>query len=237
MPSKLFYTLADIEGRWPTSASDVRYRIISGELRGATWLPVMSVFERNADDGPENEQSTLCHWEGHIQLSGHQCRRLFKHGRIALREFHSFNGERYFQLPEPADDIIVSLDDLVILEEERMRFEAKYSSNPPTSHQPPGARSSPLKNRHLGIVIESSYRTVHADGSEYHLGEIQANVLRLLFEAAQQGKPWQSGKALLHAAGSQSYSLSNVFKRHPLWKKLIQSDRRGFYRLHECCLR
>lgn len=230
LPAKSFYTLVDIEDHWPTSTSDVRYWLTSGELRGAAWLPVMSVYEHEA------ESPALCHWEGHIHLSGHQCRRLFKHGRLALREFTSFDGEKQFQLPEPADDIIVNLDDLVILEEERLRFEAKYSSNLPASKQPFISKPSSSKDCHPGIVIDSSFRTVRADGSEYHFGEIQANVLRLLVEAAQQGKPWQSGKALLHAAGSQSYSLSNVFKRHPLWKKLIQSDRRGFYRLNEGCL-
>ncbi|MBB5354041.1 hypothetical protein HNR46_004313 [Haloferula luteola] len=57
--------------------------------------------------------------------------------------------------------------------------------------------------------------------------------MRLLFQAAKDGKPWLNGKQLLHDGGSQSYTLSNLFKRKPVWRKLIHSDGRGYYRMQE----
>lgn len=229
LPEKLFYTLVDLEAHWFTNASDIHQWLIYGELLGAVWLPIMSVVEQRADKG----LSKLRHWEGYIQLSGHQCRRLFRNGRIMLREFAAFDGGHEYHLPEPADDITVGLEDVVILKQERRRFEEKYPGISPTStHSPASAPSSGFKEV-ASQSFDPTYRSVQADGEQYYFGEMQSKIIRLLAEAAQQGTPWRSGKALLQEAGSQSYSLSNVFKRHPIWKQVIQSDRRGYYRLNE----
>ena len=45
------------------------------------------------------------------------------------------------------------------------------------------------------------------------------------------GEPWQSGKAILAAAGSRSLKMSDVFKSKKNWRLLIESDGRGAYRL------
>jgi len=237
LPERLFYALGDLENCWSASSSDIRHWLICGDLLAAIWFPVMSVIEQKNDNVSGLDQSKLCHWEGYIQLSGHQCRRLLRHGWITVREFSSFNGEQQFQLPEPADDITIELRDLIILEEERMRFEVRYPSICTTESVQDCSAKNSRKGHLLEKPIDPTFRTVRANGDEYYFGEIQSNIIRLLAEGAQRGKPWQSGKVLLHEAGSQSYSLSNVFKRHPIWRKLIQSDRRGFYRLNEAFLR
>ena len=54
---------------------------------------------------------------------------------------------------------------------------------------------------------------------------------RATHAAAQAGQPWQNGKQLLSAAGSRSLKMVDVFKSKPEWRELIQSDRRGNYRL------
>lgn len=229
LPGKMFYTLADLETHWFTNISDIHQWLIYGNLLAATWLPIMSVFKQ----APDSDLSELCHWEGFIRLSEHQCRRLFRNGKIALREFVAFDGDHEFQLPEPADDIAVDLEDIVILAHERKRFEARYPGlNQTSSHSAVPATELVLQHA-VSKSFDPTYRSFQAGGHQYYFGEIQARIIRLLAEAIQQGKPWQSGKTLLQQAGSQSYSLSNVFKRHPIWKQLIQSDRRGYYRLNE----
>ena len=236
LPEKPFYTLVDLEAQWFTSASDIHQWLVFGDLQAAAWLPVMSVVEQTADKILDGDLSKLCHWEGFIQLSGHQCRRLFRNGQIILREFVAFEGDHEYQLPEPVDDITVGLDDVVILEQERRRFEARYPRVTSTSCHSTASTPSLGFKKTAAKNFDPSYRSVYANGHQYYFGEMQARIILRLAEAAQQGKPWQSGKALLHDAGSQSYSLSNVFKRHPVWKELIQSDRRGFYRLNEAFL-
>jgi hypothetical protein len=82
-------------------------------------------------------------------------------------------------------------------------------------------------------AIDPTYRIVRINDRDYRFGETQARVLRLLSEAAYKGEPWQNGKHLLRLAGSQSFSLSNLFKRHSVWRELVLSNKRGFYRLNE----
>jgi hypothetical protein len=64
------------------------------------------------------------------------------------------------------------------------------------------------------------------------LGQFQARVVKILHAAAMSGCPWQHGKAVLADAGSSCTRLSDLFKTQPEWRKLIQSDRRGRYRLN-----
>ena len=69
-------------------------------------------------------------------------------------------------------------------------------------------------------------------GRQFRLGPIQAQVIRALHEAACAGEPWQSGKAILSAAGSKSLKMSDVFKSQKQWRSLIESNGRGNYRLN-----
>ena len=55
--------------------------------------------------------------------------------------------------------------------------------------------------------------------------------VRLFVKIAGRGEPWQSGKAILAAAGSRSLKMSDVFKSKKNWRLLIESDGRGAYRL------
>ena len=63
-------------------------------------------------------------------------------------------------------------------------------------------------------------------------GFIQRQVIRLLHEADLRGEPWCPGKLILKLAGAQSVYMSSLFHRHPAWKKLIESNGRGLYRLN-----
>ena len=49
--------------------------------------------------------------------------------------------------------------------------------------------------------------------------------------AAIAGAPWCIGKSVLADCGSASTRLSDVFKSQEHWRRLIESDRRGRYRL------
>ena len=63
------------------------------------------------------------------------------------------------------------------------------------------------------------------------MGTLQARVLELLYQADLNNEPWQNGKRLLQQAGSESYTLANLFKRKPEWRSLVESNGLGEYRL------
>jgi hypothetical protein len=210
--------------------SDLRQWLSEGVMTPVIWLPVMSVVELTIESGRETD--ALRHWKGYVRMSEHQCRRVFRHGLIALREFSTLDGERSFRLPETSDDWIITLEDLVILEAERKRMEGKYPGLL-NQHRSEAETKAPISTSPVANVIDPTYRIVRVDGQEYRFGEIQAKILRRLADAANAGEPWQSGKVLLSEADSQSFSLGNLFKRNPVWRELIVSNRRGFYRLNE----
>ena len=70
------------------------------------------------------------------------------------------------------------------------------------------------------------------NGLRLALGPRQADVVRQLHEAALAGNPWRNGKELLRNAGSESTRMHDLFKSKGAdWSLLIDSDRRGLYRL------
>ena len=68
-------------------------------------------------------------------------------------------------------------------------------------------------------------------GKWYHLGIIQARVIKLLYLASLTDSPWVFGKELLYKAGSESIRMRDLFKSQHDWKKIIESDHKGNYRL------
>lgn len=78
------------------------------------------------------------------------------------------------------------------------------------------------------------YSQVSLNGQIYlFTGEIQRSVIGILHAAAGVGRPWLIGKILLKDAGSNDVSMrmANLFRRHPAWGPVIQSNGRGQYRL------
>lgn len=233
LPDRQFYALADLKKCWQISRSELQQWLTNGDLKAHVWLPLMSAYKiTELRDGSAIKLAPeLCHWEGYILFSRHACMRLLKTGEIRVREFSaSISGDRYC-LPETADDITIKIDDLVILSEERVRFEKAHEFQGVCNHiRPVTLDRSSLKDTQ-GTYIDPTFKIVTHEGVEHRMGNIQADVLRQLCESAKHGSPWQHGKQLLHLAGSQSYSLSNLFKHKPIWKELIESDGRGLYRI------
>jgi|DewCreStandDraft_4_1066084.scaffolds.fasta_scaffold01501_35 DNA-binding response OmpR family regulator len=89
---------------------------------------------------------------------------------------------------------------------------------------------------HNGAVFwhAPDYSEIRLRGEPFYFtGEVNRAVIRLLYEAAVAGQPWQSGKATLAEAGSHDAEgkMSNLFGDHPCWGKLLVSNKRGKYRL------
>ena len=80
----------------------------------------------------------------------------------------------------------------------------------------------------------ADYSQVSFNGETYlFTGEIQRSAIRRLHAAARTKQPWLAGKFLLKEAGSTDLSMRvrNLFRRHPAWGPVIESNGRGQYRL------
>lgn len=234
LPRKIGYALSDLKICWKVRSSDLQQWLSDGDLQAHVWLPVMSAYKmlESAEGETYRRIWELCHWEGYVPISRHFCHRLFRHGRVRLREFESCpSGERY-SLPETAEDLVIELEDLVVLEKERLRFEDSHClSGMCDEIEPFKPHSQDAETDAGGFSADSAFKIIRYEGNEYRLGDMQAKVLLQLYESAKDGEPWQSGKRLLEQAGSQSFTLSNLFKRNPVWRKVVLSDGRGAYRL------
>lgn len=238
-PDKVFHTVNELANLWQVSPTHIQQWLSHGLLKGHIWLPMMSVYAMEAQviGSQIVYYKEMRHWEGYTSIHPDHCRQLFKSECIHLRELQSTEGNSYLLLPESVESICLKQDDLVILDEERKAFEQKRnirkhaSSNVTSIELPPiGPRASLQKNNDI------SFNKVTFNGQELSFGAIQAKILSQLYQAALEDDPWQNGKQLLSKAGSQSFSLANVFKRNNVWRQLITSDGRGMYRMSEAFL-
>lgn len=207
-----YYDLNELAIEWRVGTGKMKRWLMSGILKPHFWLPVLSVVERMPSTA-KGGIGKLRHYEGFVPLSGQHCQRLFRSGKLTLRSFKGREVDHYLELPDSSDDILVQSDDLLVLDTDKASFEREYISVNDTPSIDPG------------------FRTIRIEGETYRFGDIQSAILSTLHEAALNGEPWQNGKQLLHSVGSESFTLSNVFKHKPIWRKLIESDGRGFYRL------
>ena len=69
-------------------------------------------------------------------------------------------------------------------------------------------------------------------GKEYKFGELQAKVIKRLWQAREDGHPWVYGKRILRDIGSTSYRIRDIFNHNKYWHRIIQSDKTGKYKLN-----
>ena len=213
-----YYELDELKSEWGVDAPIMKKWLTAGELKTGFWLPIISVYSSELPQDPETATEQLEHYEGFVPLNSSHCQRLYRCGRLTIRRFTNECGTKWYHLPDSTDDICISAEDLLILRNESERFQSSCDSKCPCPK--PGLETT-------------DFRELEIDGKCYYFGEKQSEILRLLHEAALDGQPWQNGKQLLHQVGSESFTLSNVFKHKPIWKELIQSNKRGAYRLKE----
>ena len=70
------------------------------------------------------------------------------------------------------------------------------------------------------------------NGHEYRFGEMQAKVIKRLWQAREDGKPWVYGKYILRDIGSTTDRIRNIFSHNKQWRRIIQSDKTGRYKLN-----
>ena len=221
LSEKAYYALAEIQTRFGLSRHDLAYLIESGLLKASVRLWDVLIeegsFERDADGRSFRLPTDQRRFSGLLDLRAKDAYRLFRDQLAVIDVFDADEGE-YVLLLRPEDGVEVRLDDLVVRREERDRFEREQRPAPPRL------------NGHAFKVL-GDYKEVIIGGRSFHLGPCQAEVVRMLHEAAMTGEPWRYGKAVLAAAGSSSTRMADLFKSQRHWRELIASDGRGHYRL------
>lgn len=124
LPERVFYTRNELQSIWELSESDVTQYLMHGSLAAHIWLPMLSVYEvvEEVEGARIILTKSLKHWEGYTPLYTHQCRTLFKTGKVYLREFMCSESNKKLILPESVNSIRINIQDVVILNEERKRF-------------------------------------------------------------------------------------------------------------------
>jgi len=128
----------------------------------------------------------------------------------------------YARLAADEEPIRVTLQQLLVTREERDRFESVHQLKP---------MELEARFREDAFTFSSDFSEVHLLGKRYVLGEKQAAVIRLLYEASLAGEPWVRHDGVLHASGCGSARLVDLFKHQPDWRELIELDGRGSCRL------
>lgn len=220
---KDYYALEEVEERWGIPRRDLAYLAENGLLKVSIRLYGVRI-ERGSyeetDDGqwfsiPE-EQTWF---QGLQDLRPHDVYKLFHEGEIEVQHFDAPDAE-YCHVLHPDEGIVVRREELVVRREERDRAEAKH-----------GLGGTP-RTTEIVFSQHNDFSEVTLGDRTYTLGPIQAQVVRILYEAATTASPWRHGKLVLAEAGSSCTRMADLFKTQPDWRMLIQSDRRGKYRLN-----
>ncbi len=218
---KAYFTLEEIEERWQLPHRDLAYLGENGLLRLSVRVFGVHMesgfFEESADGEWFRVAQDRCRFTGLQDLIERDVFRLFREGQVEVGCFHAPERE-YRDLLEPTETVWIRPLDLLVRREERDRVESQHlivrkGSSPPSLRQ------------------SNDYRQVHSAGLLFNLGPVQARVVKLLHEAATSSNPWREGKSILGEAGSASTRMADVFKSQPHWRRLIDSDGRGRYRL------
>lgn len=218
---KHYFDLDEVSARWRMRIRDLGYLAENGDLLVSTRVECARLehgtieIERGQEFRIPYEQEWF---SGVIDLRRRDAFRIFRYGIAEVHYFHA-EGDSYTAVIEPTPPVEVHLDHLVVRRDERDRIEAVHASAGQTVAE--------------GIAFQhaSDYRHVRLGTTEMVLGPVQAEVVRLLHQAALSDNPWCDGKTLLSKAGATSLRMSDVLKSQKHWRLLILSDGRGRYQL------
>jgi len=220
---KEYFAFEELQERWGVPHRDLVYLAENGLLKVSVRLYGACLEHGSYEEVDTGQWCNIPDHQGPFQglqdLRAHDVYRVFHEGALQI-EYFDAPADRYCMVLQPENGILIKQDELVVRRAERERAEAK--------HRLAGT------GRQSEVVFEQrdDFTEISLGERTYLLGPIQARVVKVLHQAAASGCPWQHGKTVLSDAGSSSTRLSDLFKTQPEWRKLIQSDRRGRYRLN-----
>jgi len=220
---KTYYSLDEIQSRWDVPRRDLVYLAENGLLALSVRVYGVQlehgIEELEADGRLYRIAEERLWFQGLQDLLPRDVHQLFLNGQATVYWFAT-PPERYCQVLEPGDGVLVLPEALVVRREERDRLEREQGLGPT------GRSKQPV------FFQRQDFREVVLGDETFQLGRKQAQVVRLLYEAVSREVPWCSGQELLDAVQSSCSRLSDLFRNKPEWRCLIGSDGRGRYRLN-----
>ena len=229
LPEKTYDRLKSLYERWGLSQEDMYYAIENGWLRVSVWMP-HRYMERGVMRNKQFIYVECEHKEGFIGLRPEDFHRISSTGSAELRIFCSVMQEEHilriaYEPPQPP--ITVHINDLVVLRQHQLAFERDYQMAVSEVVSPPQEKIEQQE-----FSVSADYHHLTLNGEEYHLGDVQANIVHQLHDAYLSSNQWVHSKILLRSARSNAGRLRDVFKTKRGWNKIIASNGRGYYRLN-----
>lgn len=232
LPQLEYYALDMLPERWGISIEQIQHYIETGKLFCCIWLkhaPVIMGHIKRQHNGREVFCAQEDCWtKGFVRVIPEDCRWVFRDGQTQASCFMSIQVPGLFlQLKQDQPERTIKRQDLVILYEQLAVFEQCYFQ----IQQMKGNPFLPVKPGHF-FKHSEDYQTVELNGMKFRFGMTQAHIIGQLHKASKTSQPWVHGKILLSNAGARSVQVKNVFSSQKQWRKMIESDRRGYYRLN-----
>lgn len=233
IPEKRYSRLEALLGKWNLTRDDVFYAVENGLLQCCAWLQPRYMECVCKGDGcfyakPHQQ------YQGLVRVRPEDCQAIFQDHEVLAFSFIPMDApEEILRITHepPQPYICLRLPHLLVMREEQQRFEQAYNIRFRKKHR---GHSHHRKHKppQPGLKTYNDYKEVILRGRTYHLGEVQAGIVRQLHEASEGQNPWIHGKTLLAHSSSQAARFQDVFKNKSGWRDLIESDGRGHYRLN-----
>ncbi|MEM8833635.1 MAG: hypothetical protein AAGB32_03735 [Pseudomonadota bacterium] len=232
---------AEISG---LSIGDIQDLMLHGKLKTSVYLPQVFVtkISENSYQGKTILEKTDSVFKGYAGLKAEDVRKVLKSKKSAIRLFLGDEPDTELILKNASSDIWIKEEDLVILMDDfeilvadiqpKREVKIKSMRRLDSLLQKASDAKSAQVTKILTFKHTGDYRSVIANGEEYHFGDVQAAIIKLLHEAAKTPSPWVHSKTLLSKSGSTSSRMRDIFKSKDVWKQIIASNKRGYYRLN-----
>lgn len=244
LPERQYFSLCNLASRWGVKKDDIKYYVEHGELLACCWLDMREVMRYL----PQKERCSITceyvNYEGYVGLKPCDCRKIFRCGKYKIVNFIDLEQEGFeIALTPHSRDALIHLKEIVVSKAERSRFEKQHGLHVSKASQRPCRAQMIGKIDHRGLppadagksdlYINTRNQECYYKGELIQFGPIQSNIIQQLAEAHSSATPWLDGKRLLHNAGSQGMRMRDLFKTQPLWQEVVQSNKRGKYRIFE----
>ncbi|WP_439634906.1 hypothetical protein [Glycocaulis sp.] len=220
---KDYFALDELEERWGMAHRDLVYLAENGLLKVSVRLYGVRLEQGCYEEVEEGQWCSIPEeygvFHGLQDVRAQDAYRALREGAVRTGWFDTPE-RRYCMVRQPEEGIVIRKDELVVRRDERDRAESRHGL---------GAIG---RTREVITEKRHDFSQVALGDHVYMLGPIQARVVGILHRAAMDGSPWRHGKVVLAEAGSCCTRMSDLFKTQSGWRKLIQSDRRGRYRLN-----
>ena len=228
LPQKRWFRIAEVAKSWSIPVSDIEDYALDEMLQLAIFVVDLPAEAGNWETGGNGDVrliGSLPILNGPQPLLRSSLLEIFHDGQADVRAFRTEHPLNFLHIAERVPSMIVRRDALIVTREERDRFEADHGSEAAFS---PEAKSP----RATDVWHSDDFTSVRVAAEWHRFGPKQAAVLRLLKAAGESDDPWRDGKRLLDEADAATMRLVDLFKRKPVWRRLVMADGKGRYRLN-----